>query len=183
MLNIVQALSQKILSTEKNNLSRPIIKLSDQEIESIQELCLNSWPDNHSLTKDLLCVLNHAQGVLRKLDSCLLAFHTSYFESLKNKKFPLDFYLFYLQALERHYLDMQNRLGNPISENDPIVNIFRDLLFFKNWELRLWTLNSIEAMGSRKFLLKDDIIKVRPRTSITFNKHKQEFFLRTRSNF
>jgi hypothetical protein len=163
---IINLFDQIILELKNGN--RPLLKISEAEIDDI----IQSIKKNHQ-DKDLLekffCVTANTQSTSIKFRDQLLVLSEN-IKSIHDDELTI----YYLSALNKQVIDLHEKISERYPEK--YFEILKYFLKSKNPEVLEWTLRQIALMGPQGLLLKSDIILLRPNLFKLFNEHQRNSF-------
>jgi hypothetical protein len=145
----------EIIEQLKNN-KKPQITLQKNEVKEIIE----KWK---SCCDEQVCLLDHCQSLHLEFTSLLI-------KTLGEDHGP-DILVYALYCGQRHVIAKHHLEGLRVP-HDYIMQL-KKLLYHKNSEVVEWTLRTIDQLGGRSIMLKDDVIKIKPHFLQLFDSHKK----------
>lgn len=112
-----------------------------------------------------LCLLQNTSSFLSEFSKALI-------DLLTHKNTPPETIIHGLNASRRHIIDAHKRLSNrlPLA----FLETLKGLLYHSNWEVKEWTLRTIEECGSQALFFKKDLSKIYPsKLGMITNRHKR----------
>jgi len=150
----------EIIESLKRDI-RPQVPLTDAEVSELANL----WEQGLSEEdlKEVLCILDHSKKLHREFSPLII-------KTLGEKHSP-EILVYTLAASQRHIIAKCGMDGVRVPRE--FVEALRKLLNHDNAEVLEWNLRIIEQLGIRSLILKDDVIRAKPKFFEALNPHKK----------
>lgn len=147
--------------------TRPLISLNEREglalCQQVRQALRAGHRDREVLHR-FLCILDNTQTLSPHLDQLAqeILRETSQDPLLQN------LIVFTLSVLGHHVIQRRQIIGEEVPKE--VFSLLQKLLFHPDPEVLEWVLRIIEMMGNKGFILREDILKRRPKFFQLFNK-------------
>jgi hypothetical protein len=163
---------------------RPLLKFSDEEIETIliefsncfqiqnlEKMNLKEIENNLSM---FFCLLTNTQTTSKTFQSILIKSQEILKKSYLDKTKKVDLIVMFFSSLMKQFIDHSQKTSDRYP--DWLYETLRYYLNHHDPEVLEWTLRTIESMGHESFKFRDDIKKLRPSLLKIFNTHQRYAF-------
>jgi hypothetical protein len=157
--------------------ARPQIKLSEEKllllVEEFNQAIKDTTEINlkEEILKKYLFILSHSTQTSKSTHESLL----KSFTLIKEWKLNSDYFVFFLSAIQKQFIDHQTKSGDRIPFE--LFDKLKELLENNNPEIIEWTLRTIEALGPQSLLFQKEILKLKPSLLKLFNEHQKNTFM------
>lgn len=146
--------------SEINKGHRGLVRLSDEELEKLNELLLASTFEE--LGK-VLCIVEHSSTPHLKFEANLL--------QVLNSSAPESVLIFALNCSRKHIVEARFQRGQRLDYH--FLEALKKLLYHKNPEVIEWTLRLIEGCGNQGIYFLREFDKIKPPPWKWFNAHQR----------